>query len=334
MAFSLFGQTIDPSRWTGRIEDAFSNRSLPAGPPLTASGDVDPNYVVASGGEFGGQVTQGDITNAVNYLNTLDLSPEEYQIYLSQITNPQNSESLNAALSAASSASATRGSLTRAEDDRTRAEKTAALNVRNLEGSRDRALANFDRQINRYQGFLDNPSSIRGDAQLAKQLTEVEGAIDQQINTRRQTAAKGLSDAGLRASGKVTNSVQNAQLAGTAMKGQNFSNLLGNIQGQRDYLGTERGNFDLSAANAINAARSGGDAYLSGLTQAQSALSRSPDFGAGGLTNIDIQGLNFGKGNQDFANFLNFASLIGSMAQNSGQQLTSAFSPGGVFRGS
>ncbi len=242
---------------------------------------------------------------------------------------------LSQTMQAISGATVNAENAARFDEAEAEAAATIARNVTDLETLGTDTNNLFDERISRLSGFLNNPSSVRSDASLAAALGEVENAIDTQVNRQRTTAAKGLSDAGIRASGKLTDRVANAELLGTAQKGLNFSNLLGGLRTQRDTLQTDQGNFNLALTDSITGARAGGIPQLTNLTQLGASANQPIDYTTSGLTALDIDSLNQGAQQQDFGNFLQVLSLGAGIANNSIAAGNSLFGQGGAlsFRG-
>lgn len=121
-------------------------------------------------------------------------------------------------------------------------------------------------------------------------------------------------------------------MLGTAQKGLSFSNLLGNIQQQRDSLQDNRSQFNLGLTDALNNARSGGINQLSGLTQLSQSANQPLDLTTSGLTGLDIEGLNRGSQQLDFGNAVQVASLASGLINNSIAGANSLFGSGGMRR--
>jgi|GEM_PF-6041471 len=307
------------------------NASLDSAPP--------PDHVVAdAGGQFTTSITQQDLDSAFGLLGRLQGMPgvtqEQIDALAASIQAAVRSGDRNAltpVLESISFATTNAENLGRYQEREAEAERMIGENVGQLQTLGTDTNNLFNERISRLSGFLNTPGTIRSDPELAAALGEVENAIDTQVGRQRTTAAKNLSDSGLRASGKITDRVGNAELLGTAQKGLSFSNLLGNIQQQRDSLQDNRSQFNLGLTDALNNARSGGINQLSGLTQLSQSANQPLDLTTSGLTGLDIEGLNRGSQQLDFGNAVQVASLASGLINNSIAGANSLFGSGGMF---
>lgn len=190
-------------------------------------------------------------------------------------------------------------------------------------GLRGEGLGFFDTQIDRLQGFLDDPSSLRSDAEMSGILSSFEGAINAQLETTRKGAAKTLASSGLRAAGKVGDPVRAAGQQAAFQKGQGIQNLLGQSQQQLGGLRQGRLGFlgDIGAAEAdIRAGGLGNVMQLGEFTQGL----QMPDFGSPFLQGLDVRGLNIGQRAQDAGLFWN--TVLGGIGigQNAFSDFTGA----------
>ena len=189
------------------------------------------------------------------------------------------------------------------------------LGLADIEGLQGQGDKLYGDQINRIQGFLDNPSSIRSDAQLGKRLTEVESLLAGQLGEIRKGAAKTTSQAGLRAAGKIDTGVRAAEQNATAMQGKNISGLLGELGAEKTSLGTQQLGFNAGLTQARDTVRGGGIADLANLrSQAQST--KSPDYAAPEMTGYDIKGLGYSKEAMDNGMWMQLASMLMQQGQN------------------
>ena len=194
-----------------------------------------------------------------------------------------------------------------------------------LQGQGDKL---YGEQLGRIQGFLDNPSSIRSDAQLGKRLTDVESLLAGQLGQIRQGAAKTVSQAGLRAAGKVDTGVRAAEQNATAMQGKNISGLLGELGAEKTSLGTQQLGFNTGLTSARDTVNAGG---ISDLTNSINTLGSfsTPDYSRPTLTGYDLRGAGVGI-DQFNAGFLYqvLSGIFGGVkndVENLGQGVSSLF---------
>jgi hypothetical protein len=271
-------------------------------------------------GSFG---SVGETSNVGNLINNMGLSSDWQAMFQSQLqAHPE------AAMDVLGLAQSQYGVESQKKlSDEARAKQEAQLG--RITGLETEGKSFYDPLISKYQGFLANPSSIRSDAELSKQLAATEAALDQQVSTARTTASRTLADTGLRAAGKVVNPVRQAELGAAYGKAQNMSDLLGRIQGGVTELQGNRLNFLQGIESQRGAAESGGTAQLAGLQESIKGL--TPDYFKPQGTSIDISGLGKSQTQWDQSQALQWASLIMSTLQNMGQQgsqMMSSFMPG------
>lgn len=310
------------------VSNVNATTTRPSSETVIAQSNID--------GEAG--ITQGDFDAAFALLGSLQGMPGVTQEDIDFLArNIQSAVSvgdrnaLTAAVEAIQRATTNAENLGQFEEQRAEAQRLIGENVNQLETLGTDTNNLFNERISRLSGFLNTPGTIRSDPELAAALGEVENAIDTQVGRQRTTAAKNLSDSGLRASGKITDRVGNAELLGTAQKGLNFSSLLNNIQSRRDTLESDQNQFNLGLTDSLNAARSGAIPQLTNLTQLGASANQPLDLSSSGLTALDTNLLGQGIQQQDFGNLMQVLSLGAGIANNSVAGFNSIFGQGGAL---
>lgn len=284
---------------------------------------------VSAGNQITGPITPADTAIYTNELRSIPgINEDEVSRGLAMITeNPETAFEVP-------------GLFGQIVDRRVSGEESAASKAA-IETRKNEGLAGIDSlqsqgdvlygdRIKKLQGFLDNPSSIRSDAQLGKQLTDVESLLAGQLGEIRQGAAKITSQAGLRAAGKIDTGVRAAEQNATAMQGKNMWDLISNIEGQVSDLGTQQLGFNTGLTGARDTIKAGGITDTSNwINQLQSF--REPSYNTPALTNFDIRGLGKGADAMDAGMWMQLASMLMQQGQNTQGQIGQMF--GGMFGG-
>jgi len=308
-------------------------------PPL-GSGPEVPGYITPKtleftvpGGESVAPVTMFQILSGVDQLKSLGLSPDAFGRYVNDIiANPlaygktldqaqtfvekeQGQEAIDeladtAAADMESGLNNLLGPLTVSQvsgGEPVFGERTGGLKGEGLDF--------FDTQIGRLQGFLDRPSSLRSDAEMAGILSSFENGINAQLETTRKGAAKTLASSGLRAAGKISNPVRAAGQQAVAQKGMGIQNLLGQTQQRLGGLKQARLGFlgDIDAAERD--IRAGG---LGNLTQLEAMIQglQSPSFFSPQATEFDIRGLGLAENQFNTGALISFLQPLISGGMN------------------
>ena len=289
----------------------------------TVTPSTDPSAPAAgtTPGSITGTFSQGQLDSNIAFLDTIpNLTPEQKAYFIEQMRfNPETSvewigkaiqqgdKNSSEATDAENKAYTDRIN----EDQRVAAETRLNTGLSDIVGLQTQGDKVYGDQIARYlgdeqkfQGFLDNPSAMRSDAQLGSRLTEVESMLANQVAQTKQNAAKVVSQAGLRAAGKIDTGVRNAEQNATAMQGRNISGLLGEVDVNRQRAVSGRENsqtnqlgFNAGLVDARNKVLGGGVADLSAqrqgmLGQSQYGPGYDPQWSDPQLFGYDITGLN------------------------------------------
>lgn len=144
-------------------------------------------------------------------------------------------------------------------------------------------------------------SPLTKDARYANQIRDAERAINANIERARLNASRTNADAGARASGKVSDAVSAAEMAGAGEKGRIRSEIQGGINERLEDLPFMRRDLKTGDINTIMGVRDAlkGD-YFGGTT------------GLG----FDVQSLNFGRADTEYAKAMQALGLITGTAQN------------------
>ena len=286
--------------------------------------------LVSVGNQITGPITPADIDIYRKDLETIPgITPEEVARGIAEMTeNPDTAFMVPGKYGQIVDRRVAAEKSTKAEQDIETRKTEGLAGIESLQTQGDKL---YGEQLGRIQGFLDNPSSIRSDAQLGKRLTDVESLLAGQLGQIRQGAAKTVSQAGLRAAGKVDTGVRAAEQNATALQGKNISGLLGELGAEKTSLGEKQLGFNTGLTSARDTVNAGGIADNSNwINQLQSF--KSPGYDSPALTNFDIRGLGKGADAMDAGQLYQWASMLMQKGQNDqGQlmQLLGGLMPGG-----
>ncbi|MFH0908919.1 MAG: hypothetical protein V1929_09160 [bacterium] len=184
----------------------------------------------------------------------------------------------------------------------------------------------YDTEIGKASRWLADPNSIRSDPVLAQRLAQTEGMINAQLGTIQRGAAKTLSDSGLRASGKVTNPVQQAELSAADMRRGNMAGLLGEISTNKNTLQTGRLGFGQNMLSQEAGIRSGA------LSDVSAARMQRPDYYTPQATSLDLSQMDWSRDYMNRALGTNVGMGLLNMGTQMGGQVMSTI-PQFLFRG-
>lgn len=255
------------------------------------------------------------------------LPPDLRLLYRGQIKGARDQNTLNAFLNAAYAAGTGYQNTNQTNErlDKAETERQGNINtgLQGIDELQNQFAPMMQDRLNRYGGLIADPNKLRSDSEFATQLAQTENMINNQVQQIGKQATLRNTEAGIRASGKTGGEMDAAKWQGTALKGQNIQGILGQLHGLRDNTETNFRNFMGGLTDARNQTRQTGFSNLLPLQQlGQNTQQMAPDFSSGGLTSLDLTGLNLAQQNQNTANLLQGLGLVAGLGDKAGQTVS------------
>jgi hypothetical protein len=234
--------------------------------------------------------TWDEIQTAVEALKTFGLPQEQFDLYLSLVTGNPSMWRVN--LEEARRAGAYY------QDQAKEQQRQGYLDqaVTDIQGLRDKYLPEYDQQIAKFAdpntGMVRN-DFLYTDPTYGNAFSQAQGAINNQINQVRSNAALSNANAGVRASGKTNDMVQQSEQTAAANRGNLFAGLFGQAEGELQGYKEARRNYDTQTTQAMDQARLGWMPSIDNINAI--GLQNSPQYAAGQMTGADFHAMSTGE---------------------------------------